>query len=191
LVLQAQVPGGVVFNAEVFADGHPVGPALYCCPECLCPPPEAGMPILLRLPGSGSGDPPTGLWSGIRDLLPGNYRLTARATADTGAMLEAQPVTIRVLASDTPYMELRASLQSDGILRFVLPEGSLLPYGFEMWVSNDLKNWQRLGPFLPGDVAAFFQDHPDPSDSRPRYYQARPDAGSARTGTTEAEARDL
>jgi hypothetical protein len=59
-----------------------------------------------------------------------------------------------------------------GELRFVLPEGSLAAGEFDLQLSHDLVTWERVGPFEPGNVAAFARDTPPPGDPRPRFYRA-------------------
>lgn len=60
----------------------------------------------------------------------------------------------------------------DGQLHFVLPEGSLVAGEFDLQMSHDLITWERVGPFEPGDVAAFARDIPPKDDPRPRFYRA-------------------
>ena len=67
---------------------------------------------------------------------------------------------------------LSVQVQSGDLLLFTLPLGSMLGTAFDLWISHDLREWRRLGEFEPGNVAAFYQDRPDPGDPRPRYYRA-------------------
>jgi hypothetical protein len=176
LQLRAQSPDSVISSAEVFANGVSIGTVVYCCPFCPCPPPMDGMLITLQLPApwDGTGTPPDVVWQGLRNLAPGTYRLTATANSSLGEPLDAPPVTITVLPVEELDLSLRVSLREDGSLAFVIRDGSLVPHGFDLWLSRDLKEWRRLGPFQPGAVAAFASDQPDPLDARPRFYRALP-----------------
>jgi hypothetical protein len=181
LVLRASLPDGFISSADVFIDGRLLGTALYCCRLCRCAPIVNGATNELRLPAPLDGGTADGVWTGIRDLAPGTYRLTAVATDGTGKLPEARAVTVTVLPADG--FRLRVQQGDEGLLLFTLPMGSMLDVGFDMWISHDLVEWRRLGPFEPGNVAAFFRDRPDPADSRPRYYRAlpaTPEAGAAR-----------
>jgi len=168
LVLAAQVEGETVTMAEVFVDGEPAGTAIYCCPVCRCPPPINGSRIELRLPSLAGGSP----WQGLTNISRGFHQITATATGSGGTVVSAAAIEVVVLAGDD--LRLRVSTDADRQLLFVLPGGSLVFGGFDMWVSHDLKGWTRLGPFEPGAVAAFFRDQPDDADPRPRYYRALP-----------------
>ena len=185
LVLRGQIPDGVVAAAAVFVDGWPVGTAVYCCHLCPCAFPTAGMELVLQLPAPWDGSFPANPWIGLRGLAPGTYRLTATATVGLTGLLEAPAVTVTVLAT-RPESDLHMIQGSDGRLLFVLPEGSLEPGGVDLWLSHDLTDWHRLGPFDPGNLAAFFADTPDPADPRPRFYRALP---ALTTGLTESGGR--
>jgi hypothetical protein len=56
---------------------------------------------------------------------------------------------------------LEVFVQSDGSVTLVIREGSLVPGGYDLEASLDLRTWTRLGSFAPGNVAAFYfdQDH--------------------------------
>ena len=55
---------------------------------------------------------------------------------------------------------LRITAQRDGTVVLVIPEGSLAPGQYDAEFSSDLRTWTRLGPFEPGNVAAFYFDRP-------------------------------
>jgi hypothetical protein len=48
----------------------------------------------------------------------------------------------------------------------------LVPGGYDLEASEDLQKWTRLGPFLPGDVAAFYYDVPPTSAREMRFYRS-------------------
>jgi hypothetical protein len=77
---------------------------------------------------------------------------------------EAVPVNITVLD-----LTLRIFVQTDGAVTLVIPQGSLVAGGYDAETSQDLHTWTRLGPFLPGNVAAFYYDDP-PADARGRRF---------------------
>jgi len=93
--------------------------------------------------------------------------LTARATGENGAMIESAPVNITVLD-----LTLRISVRADGAVALVIPEGSLVTGGFDAEASEDLRTWTRLGPFQPGNVAAFYFDDPPIGARERRFYRS-------------------
>ncbi|HRI16569.1 MAG TPA: hypothetical protein PLX89_26550, partial [Verrucomicrobiota bacterium] len=172
LSLIAEVPREIVTSADVFVDGQPAGTAIYCCILCRCPPPPDGTALVLRLPRSPDEGSPDSLWRGLTNLAPGFHTIHAVATGSGGTALQARPIQVTVLAEFD--LTLRVSVDSQQQLFFVLPGGSLVMGGFDMWLSHDLQEWTRLGPFEPGNVAAFFRDQPAPNDPGPRFYRALP-----------------
>jgi hypothetical protein len=81
--------------------------------------------------------------------------------------VEAAAVTITVVD-----LALQLSLMDDGASLLVLPEGALVPGGWDLEVSEDLTHWTRLGAFSPGAVAAFYRDPPSASPRGSRFYRA-------------------
>lgn len=172
LVLLGEVPGEIVAGAEVFVDGQSIGVAVYCCRFCPCAAPMEGMALVLQLPSPEEEFPGGRPWQGLTGLAPGIHRLTARTVAGGGTEIIASERVIRVLPITEEDLHLIVSDGPGGTLAFVLPYGSLIPGGFDMWLSHDLVGWSRIGAFIPGNVAAFFGDDPDPEDHRPRFYRA-------------------
>lgn len=172
LVLRGEAPDEIVSGAEVFVDGQSVGTAVYCCRLCPCAAPSEGMALVLQLPSPEDEFPGGRPWQGLTGLTPGIHRITARAVASGGTVLDAAARSVTVLPIRAEDLLLSVSLNPAGTLGFVIPGGSLVPGGFAMWLSHDLIHWTRLGEFNPGNVAAFYSDVPDPLDPRPRYYRA-------------------
>jgi hypothetical protein len=167
ITLRAFAPNDVILSAELFVNGNPLATAQYCCPLCPCPFPPEGQETTLRIPVPwNGGSPPPDPWQGWRPGHPGFYHLTAKATGQNGTVVEATPVTVIVISN-----ELRLFPGPDGTVHIVHPEGSLVPGGFDLEASDDLLTWTRLGPFQPGNVAAFYVDSP-PRDTKRRFYRA-------------------
>jgi hypothetical protein len=95
----------------------------------------------------------------------GTYSLTSRATGVNGTAVEAAPVNITVIDAT-----LQIAARPDGTVMLVIPQGSLVPGEYELEASSNLRTWTRLGPFVPGDVAAFYFDIA-PADQR-RFYRS-------------------
>jgi hypothetical protein len=172
IVLSAYASADVFSSAELFANGERFAVASYCCPLCPCAHPTPGVTTILQIPvDSDPADPPLpSPWQGWKFANAGVYTLTARATGEFGSVINAPPVTITV---NPPLdLSLHVTLGSDGTLHFRVPEGSLTPRGMGLELSHDLEIWQRIGSFSPGNVAAFYEETPDPTDVRPRFYRA-------------------
>jgi|GEM_PF-3346218 len=168
VVLRAFAPDDVFLGGEVFANNNKIASVFYCCPLCPCAPPTEGMETTLRIPAPLNGNtPPPQPWQGWRTKSARAYRLTARATGQNGTVLEAAPITITVLD-----LTMHMSLDADGSVRLVLPQGSMVAGGFDLHASEDLATWTRLGPFSPGAVAAFYFDPPPENARRRRFYRA-------------------
>jgi len=139
---------------EFFADGRKVGESRL---------------VFIREP-----DPGTRIlhsWTWTRPPL-GVHTLTVWGTTGQGKSLAGRsPVTI--ISGRPLNLELQIRVDRVGRAHFVLPEGSMAGYGFDLWEGVDLKTWRRLGPFLPGDVAAFFDLELDASDERSKFYRAQ------------------
>lgn len=168
IVLRAFVPNDVVTSAEVLADQEKIAQAVYCCLFCPCPPPPTGQETILRIPvdWDGGATPPPNPWRGWTNVVAGTHRLTARAVSENGTQIEAAPVSIMVLD-----LTLVIYLSPDGGVTIVIPQGSLVPGGYELEGSEDLRTWTRLGPFLPGNVAAFYFEVPANARQR-RFYRS-------------------
>jgi hypothetical protein len=106
-------------------------------------------------------------WQGWTNVQAGSYRLTARAAGKNGTLVEAAPVTITVLD-----LHLEIFMNSDGRVTLVISQGSLVPGGYDLEASQDLRTWTRLGSFEPGDVAAFYFDVPPESARERRFYRS-------------------
>jgi hypothetical protein len=155
-------------TAELFANQGQIATLSYCCALCPCPAPFQGQEMILQIPVPwDEGGPPSNLWQGWKSDQAGIYRLTARATGQYGTMIETEPVTITVLDRT-----LHIDVGVDGAVTLRIPQGSLVPGGYDLEASEDLQKWTRLGPFLPGDVAAFYYDVPPPSAREMRFYRS-------------------
>jgi hypothetical protein len=165
IVLRASASNDVFLSAEVLANHQRIATAQYCCPFCPCARPLEGQETTLQIPVPWeNGRPPARTWQGWTNVQAGRYRLTARATGENGTMVEATPVDILVLD-----LTLRIFLGPGGSAALVIQEGSLVTGGYDAEVSQDLRTWTRLGPFQPGNVAAFYFDKP-PEDARERRF---------------------
>jgi hypothetical protein len=106
-------------------------------------------------------------WQGWTNVFAGTYQLTARATGEIGTVVEAVPVTITVIDRT-----LEVFGNGDGSFTLVIPQGSLVPGGYDLEASADLHSWTRLGPFEPGNVAAFYFDVPSEAARGKRFYRS-------------------
>jgi hypothetical protein len=168
IVLRAFAPDDVFPTADVLANGARIATASYCCWLCPCFHPVPGQELILRIPVPGQdGIPSPRTWQGWTNVQAGTYRLTARATGENGTAVESAPVNITVLD-----LTLQISVRADGAVMLVIRGGSLVAGGYDAEASQDLRTWTRLGPFLPGDVAAFYYDDPPASARARRFYRA-------------------
>jgi hypothetical protein len=167
IMLRAVASNDVFLTADVFANHVKLATVSYCCSLCPCWHPLPGEETTLQIPvPRNAGHPASRAWQGWTNVLAGTYELTAVATGDLGTRLEAKPVTITVLD-----LSLRIWVSPDGSVNLVIPEGSLVPGGFELEASQDLRTWTRLGPFQPGNVAAFYFEPPEQFQER-RFYRS-------------------
>jgi hypothetical protein len=168
IVLRAFAPDDVFPTADVLANGARIATASYCCWLCPCFAPMPGQQLILQIPvPREDGMPWTRAWQGWTNVHAGSYRLTARATGENGTVVESAPVNITVLD-----LTLRISVRADGTVMLVIQEGSLVTGGYDAEASQDLRTWTRLGPFLPGNVAAFYYDDPPASARARRFYRS-------------------
>jgi hypothetical protein len=63
-------------------------------------------------------------------------------------------------------------VRDDGAVSLRIPQGSMVPGGYDVEASQDLQTWTRLGPFLPGNVAAFYYEVPPDSARKARFYRS-------------------
>jgi len=163
IVLRASALNDVFLSAEVLANNRTIATAVFCCPFCPCARPVEGEETTLQIPVPWkNGMPPPRTWQGWTNIQAGMYRLTARATGENATVVEAAPVNITVLDRT-----LRIFYRTDGSVTLVIPQGSLITGGYDAEASQDLRTWTRLGPFQPGNVAAFYFDDP-PENARER-----------------------
>jgi hypothetical protein len=169
VVMRAFASNDVFLNADVFANqGRKIATLSYCCAFCPCYRPVEGDETILQIPVPWQGSmPPSRPWQGWTNVQAGTYQLTATATGDNGTVVTATPVNITVVDRT-----LRVSVRSDGTVTLVIPEGSLLPGGYDAEASQDLRTWTRLGPFEPGNVAAFYFDVPPETAREQRFYRS-------------------
>jgi len=168
IVLRAFAPDDVILSAEVFADGRLIGVATFCCPLCPCAHPLPGQETILQIYAPRNSGPLGE--EGWTNAPSGLHQLTARAVGENGTIVESSPVTIGVR-----YVRLfigRNSEDDEGYV-LVIPNGSLVDAGsFDLEASSDLRAWTWLGPFSPGNVAAFYWDQPPASARERRFYRA-------------------
>src|SRR3989454_6288881 len=163
IVLRAVASNDVFLTGEVFANNVKIADVSYCCAFCPCYRPQAGQETTLQIPVPWQdGKPSPRPWQGWTNVPARRYQLTAQATGQNGTMVEAAPVTITVIDRT-----LRIFVRSDGSVTLVIPQGSMVPGGYDAQASQDLRTWTRLGPFEPGNVAAFYFDVP-PETARER-----------------------
>jgi hypothetical protein len=166
--LRSFAPEDVIPIADVFANQQKIGTVNYCCYLCPCFAPQPGQELILQIPVVREGNVPTRTWMGWTNVHAGTYRLTASATSQNGNAVEASPITITVLD-----LTLRISVNGEGKVTLVIPQGSLVEGGYAAEGSQDLRTWTRLGLFQPGNVAAFFFDTPDPAQQWKFYRSVR------------------
>jgi hypothetical protein len=168
IVLRATVSNDVILMADVFADQQAIAVVQYCCWLCPCARPLDGQETTLQIPVPWNGGmPPARTWQGWTNVHAGSHRLTARAVGENGTVVEASPVTVTVLDRT-----LRIHVNADGQVTLVIPQGSLVPGGYDLEASSDLHTWTRLGPFAPGNVAAFYFDLPPESAPLRKFYRS-------------------
>lgn len=168
ILLRAVAANDVFLSAELQANNQPIATLLYCCPWCPCPRPPDGQETLLQIPAPGDpSHPPSRLWQGWTNVPARTWRLTAAAVGEAGTILQAQPVTITVLDR-----RLELDRRPDGSVALRIPEGSMVQGHYDLEASADLVTWTRLGPFQPGDVAAFYLDLPPAEAPDQRYYRS-------------------
>jgi hypothetical protein len=161
IVLRAVASNDVFLTGEVFANQSQIATVSFCCWLCPCAHPVEGQETILQIPIPWEdGRPPDRLWQGWTNVQAGTYELTAQATGENGTLVEAVPVIVTVLDRT-----LRIFVDTDGAVTLVIPQGSLVPGGYDLEASPDLCKWMRLGSFQPGNVASFYFDVP-PEDAR-------------------------
>lgn len=164
IALRAVASNDVFLTAEVFANQSSVANVSYCCLACDCVLPRVGHETILQFPVLWNGSRLLQSWT---DVQAGNYRLTARSTGQNGSMVEAAPVNITVIDRT-----LEIIVRPDGSVTLRIAEGSLVAGGYDLEASQDLRTWTRLGPFEPGNVAAFYFDVPPESARHHRFYRS-------------------
>ena len=171
IVLRAFAPDDVFLSAEVFADGGLIGVATFCCALCPCAHPLPGMETVLQIPTPwNDGRPPAQVWQGWTNTPDGLHRLTARAVGENGTTVESPPVMISVREM---RLFIGPNAEQKGAYVLAIPNGALLDEGsIDLEVSSDLRTWERLGPFSPGNVSAFYWDAPPVSARERRFYRA-------------------
>jgi len=168
IVLRASATNDLILAADVFANQQKIASVSYCCSLCPCARPLEGQETILQIPVPwNNGMPPPRTWQGWTNVHAGTYRLTARAAGENGTIVQSAPVTITVLD-----LTLRIFVSPDGAVTLVIPEGSLVEGGYDLETSQDLRTWTRLGPFEPGNVAAFYFDVPPENARQRRFYRS-------------------
>jgi hypothetical protein len=168
IVLHASAQDDVFPTADVFANQSMIATVSYCCTLCPCFAPFPGIETTLQIPAPWTnGLPSPRPWEGWTNVPAGSYSLTARAVGVKGTVVEAAPVHITVLD-----LTLRISVKPDRSVTLVIPQGSLVPAGYDAQASQDLHSWTRLGPFQPGNVASFYYDTPPTNAPDRRFYRS-------------------
>jgi len=167
LVLRAFSSNDVFLTADVFADNVQIADTSFCCWLCPCALPQEGEPTILQIPVPRlESSPPGRVWQGWTNVPAGVHRLTARSVGRNGTVVLATPISITVIDRT-----LRIGVSPDRKVVLTIPEGSMVPGRYDLEASDDLQTWTRLGPFSPGNVAAFYWDDPPPS-ARERFYRS-------------------
>jgi hypothetical protein len=168
IVLRAYASNDVFPTAEVFAHSQKIATVSYCCDLCPCVAPFPGYETILQIPTPRQGGmPPPNPWQGWTNVMAGTYQLTARATGENATVVSAGPVTITVIDRT-----LEIFVNRDGSVTLVIARGSLVPGGYDLEASADLRSWIPLGAFQPGDVAAFYFDVPPEAARGKRFYRS-------------------
>lgn len=168
IMLRAVATNDVFLAADVSANQLKIATVSYCCAFCPCFRPIEGQETTLQIPVPWNGDrPPSRPWQGWTNVPARNYRLTAHATGENGTVVEAVPVNITVIDRT-----LRILVRSDGTVTLTIPQGAMVRGGYDLEASQDLRTWTRLGPFGPGNVAAFYIDVPPESARDKRFYRS-------------------
>src|SRR5689334_13452145 len=98
IVLRAYAPDDVFLTAELLANRAVFATASYCCWGCPCFHPLPGDETILQIPVPHElGIPPARTWRGWTNVHAGEYLLVARATGESGTMIESAPVRVTVL----------------------------------------------------------------------------------------------
>jgi hypothetical protein len=154
IMLRAVASNDVFPTATVFANQSEIAEVSYCCSLCPCVAPFPGLETTLQIPVPRPTDqPPSRPWQGWTNVQAGTYSLTARATGLNGTVIAAAPVNITVLD-----LTLEIIVKPDGTVMLTIPRGSLVPGGFDLEASPELRRWTRLGAFAPGNVDSFYFD---------------------------------
>ena len=168
IVLRAFAPNDVFSVADVSANQQHIATVQYCCAFCPCARPIAGQETILQIPVPWNGElPPPRIWQGWTNVQAGSHRLTARATGENGTELDAAPITITVVD-----LTLHIFVTPEGAVTLVIPQGSLVQGEYDLEASEDLLSWTRLGPFQPGNVAAFYYEVPPATARQNRFYRS-------------------
>jgi len=166
--LRAFASNDVFLSGEVFANGDKIADVSYCCWLCPCARPLPDQATILQIPvREHPADSPWRAWKGWTNVHAGVYQLTARAVGEEGTTVQAAPVRIIVIDRT-----LRINVQRDGTVTLTIPQGSLVPGSYDLEASSDLRTWTRLGPFEPGNVAAFYFDTPPLNARGRRFYRS-------------------
>ena len=168
IVLRGSSTMDVILAADVLANQKSIGRASFCCSFCPCARPLPGQETILQIPVVWDmGTPPIRAWQGWTNVEPGLYSLTAQAVGEKGGHFEATPISITVLDRT-----LGVQLAADGSVNLVIPRGSLFLGQYYLEVSEDARTWRRLGPFEPGNMAAFYHDPPPAATASQRFYRS-------------------
>ncbi len=84
---------------------------------------------------------------------------------------DARAATITI-ADESYRFHLDIAKRDERTLAFGLGEGSLVIGYWDLELSHDLRSWQAITRFSPGNVAAFAEDILPQNDPRPRFYRA-------------------
>ena len=85
------------------------------------------------------------------------------------ALIELGHAAVAITVLD---LTLQLFVSADGAVTLVIPQGSLVEGGYDLEESPDLQTWARVGPFAPGNVAAFYFDLPPVTAHERRFYRS-------------------
>ncbi len=171
ILVRGYSPDTVFVSAELLANDTRVALLTFCCYLCPCAFPLPGTTTFLQIPVIGDEFPPSRSWQDWTNVSSGTYRLVAKSMGQSGVIVETPPITIHVIPSGLD-LRLRLNRSADGVLCFVIPDGSLVPGQFMLEASDDFLVWSHVVDFSHGSVFATAEVQPEPTIPKARFYRA-------------------